>query len=1417
MPFVQLNRTFDDVSDEREVSSLAQYMLEEYHGVTTWERLLESRVIVVLAEGRAGKTEECKEQVKRINLEGGFAFFLELRDVAQHGFVNTLSSDQEDELKAWLEGDDEAVFFLDSVDECKLANQSLSAGLRSFAKSIKGAEKRTRVVITSRIIDWDWKQDSNAVKTLLQQLILEKSEDKGGNPVGNAGLDALETTNDSSKVFRIVGLHPLDRNRIKGFCKSRKLDDTEAFIKAIEQKGAWDLASRPMELDNLIGVWRRTGRVGTYGDLIKEHISEGLREENVHHRRATGIPQYKALQGAKALAAGLTFTKASGLLLSDAPDIVKERDDILEPKGILHDWNDQEIDALLDKPLFGELALGRIRLHRTIQEYLTAEWLFDLLATPGGRRAVNDLLFVKKFGVRVIPPTVNAIAGWIGGWDDRVRDLILEIEPENLITQGDPSLLDASVRSSVLVLFAKKFEGRDETGLSFDISALRRFKADDIEDTVLHLLDEYGNHEDIRELLLRIIWAQQLPGCAEAAIPFSKISRGNRYSQWLSIRIVAEAGNSEQKDEIYKTLMSDLERYDETVIGVFFEGYFPEWITINDVVTILHETGAPDKYHAGGLSYHLEQSINSLVQSDDALALLKVFVQMAQETPFLEVGSKMKISERFSWLEPIIKLLISRLLEILPPPELCNELLLEALDLTLRFRRLNIDEYGSLRKVDLNSQLNTKPALKKAHIWYQVEKKRVRLKEKGEELTRLWRVFLKYDLSVTDTDWLLEEVKSQKNDLYRRLAFDGLCEYRDSEGGLSTDQLSALAQKFPSLQSVLNDWTRPIKHDPEDLKWKLKARERERQEAEDEAGWKKEFRENIDKIRNLACFWEHNLSHIAQRYGTKESSSYGVKSTTEIVDSLGMEVSQAFEEGARKFWRLVTPLLECEYRSNKFGPMEVVGLSGLNLEALDDGWPASLSPEEAQIACRFSLIEMNGFPDWFPSLLKQFSKEIEPIVMKQIRADLALPDDDALPHTILNTLSYAHASVKCYFTPLIEKEILKNTPPNKRVLSSVLDILFDWDDLNVSALAGLARSRFSAEKDINGAVTWMAIWLNLDSLPAIGGLKKHLKSLGDEEQDQFVINVANRLSGGMDRTSQRKDASYLKLEALKEFIPLVYRHVRPEDDVEHRGSYSPDARDKAESFRGNLLGSLSQIPGKEAYKQILDLSELPQFQSRPHRLEVIAFNKLVQEADTPPWSSEMVREFPKSYFKTPSTPDELFVQGVRCLEDIKSELEDGDTSARSLWAKIEKESEVQVLLARQLRDLGAQRFVQVREEEVINGKFPDIRLHRPEFEGPTSIEVKIADNWSLKQLHAGLSTQLVGQYLRDAKSRHGIYLLVYRGDKKKWQAIDSKERLTFEGVLSDLQDLAKKMLKENQDVDCLEVIAINLSEPIEGE
>ena len=68
----------------------------------------------------------------------------------------------------------------------------------------------------------------------------------------------------------------------------------------------------------------------------------------------------------------------------------------------------------------------------------------------------------------------------------------------------------------------------------------------------------------------------------------------------------------------------------------------------------------------------------------------------------------------------------------------------------------------------------------------------------------------------------------------------------------------------------------------------------------------------------------------------------------------------------------------------------VFGLAGLAIDAREtEGWAANLTEAEAEVAVRYALRELNGFPFWFGDLFAAFPDLIARLTLAEVRWKLA--------------------------------------------------------------------------------------------------------------------------------------------------------------------------------------------------------------------------------------------------------------------------------------------------------------------------------------------------------------------------------------------------------------------------------------------
>ena len=494
--------------------------------------------------------------------------------------------------------------------------------------------------------------------------------------------------------------------------------------------------------------------------------------------------------------------------------------------------------------------------------------------------------------------------------------------------------------------------------------------------------------------------------------------------------------------------------------------------------------------------------------------------------------------------------------------------------------------------------------------------------------------------------------------------------------------------------------------------------------------------------------------------------------------------------------------------SRTITPALMVGLSGLAMEAnSDETWAAQLTDSEAEIATRYALRELNDFPVWFPSLLQAKPEPARKVLREEIEWECSAFPPDSVSLYILEKLRSTRLQIGNELRDDITDILTTKTDILVKPLENALAIVLkDSAPLRQTFRGTVARQaeRVSSEQQ---KVLWLSALLCLEAERALDIMEPWVNSGTKQDGERRTSLIINHLWGRDTGSFNSEQCSYERLDCLSRLLEIVHFHVRPEEDIQHSGVYSPGSRDNAQDAREHFLQLLCEIPGKPTYDTLVRLSGSPPLENFKDRLLNLAERRAEADADFGAWPPEQVAEFGRDAERSPETQKALFEIAVSRLDDIRFSFEEGDDSEASLWRKAEDELELRRAIASRLMLVSRNRYTTGSEEEFADKSRTDIRLHNPKVDARIPIEIKIAGKWSANELRERMENQLVGQYLREA--HYGIFLLVNRGaegDKKYWRP---GKKLSFSTLIQWLRDESGTLLNEH--VQGVEVIGIDLT------
>lgn len=347
---------------------------------------------------------------------------------------------------------------------------------------------------------------------------------------------------------------------------------------------------------------------------------------------------------------------------------------------------------------------------------------------------------------------------------------------------------------------------------------------------------------------------------------------------------------------------------------------------------------------------------------------------------------------------------------------------------------------------------------------------------------------------------------------------------------------------------------------------------------------------------------------------------------------------------------------------------------------------------------------------------------------------------------------------------------------------------------------------------------WFSTWIATEPSTAIPALNSVLSTITDlDDQINITMAVATGVFGRRGGRSTIVRCAHKTPEYLKTLNLLYHKYITVDADINraHGGAYTPTLRDDAQDARDSTLSLLSQLPGKHAYLALLELANKHPIEYTRLRLDQMAKERAAQDADLNAWSARQFLEFCEFQETVPTSHAELFHFAQSRLTDLKHILEQGDNSDARLLVGNADERIVRNYIGGWCRDRAQERYHIVQEEELADAKRPDMRFLGINFDAPVPVELKIADKWGGRALFERLKNQLCGDYLRDKRSKRGIFLLVYKGEKAYW-TLPKGTHVNFVKLITALQQEWRDCAHHFPEVEDIAVIGIDLTTRIKA-
>ena len=1448
MNFINLQRQFHDLKegceldDTERLVALSEYEFGDSFG---WSKMLESKRVVLLAEAGSGKTQEMKQQAKRLVEDGEFGFFVPLDELDQESVVGILSPPEVQSFERWkANGQDTAWFFLDALDELKLVGGKLRRALNRLSRELSGLLDRARVIVSCRPSDWRYVVDLDTVKSMLStpprssKALFHPSEEAFVQPLREDHEYPLTFTEDDGRAtdgegVRIVRMLPLNGKQIKLFAEASGVNDAESFLDAVNQEDALTFARRPLDLCDLITAWANSGCLGSRARQHEGNVEAKLKDHPDRPDRGV-LPDSRARLGAERLALALALTRQRTIRSPEQAVGTEVTDGVLDGAGILIDWTEEERQTLLRRALFDPATYGRLRFHhRSIQEYLAACRLWRLREEGMTTKALFRLLFAERFGYSymLVIPSMRPITAWLALWDDAVRQELIQREPETLISYGDPAAVPLSARKNLIRIFFAQYSQNKEFAPRFFADDVRRLSHPELGPVIRECWRAGPANHDVQGFLLQLIWLGPVRDCGDLAYLAARNAHWADGNRIAAIRALLACGCKEKVRDLANEMLTHPENWPAEIVFAVASDLFPEIIGAEGIATLIEKRSLVSGQAVRNFDWHLRQIVGSVdPKSEQAANLREKFVDLIWNGRE-EQQELHKIRSKYGCLSPALSILCERQLTVASGKP--SEEMIRACVIASRFEDRGAVEGYQVRR--LRKRFNTSSNWRDGAFWAELglmdelipsDDPRLRLRYAQVDS-------LLGSIDIADRPWLETALEDESWPTRRIVALYALIQIWRAEGQ-DLSELETIQSKLEgnaSLERILTECTTPSERDEElerlQREWREEKRVSQDQEArrlDDAIKWRADMladpadsftTENRRATMHNICQWLTAAKRGRNRYGLWDKEA--------LTEAFGPEVVDLAESAFRESWRNTVPVVWSARPADERGGTPytwIYGLQGLMAEASTPGWTYALSSTEARTAAVYATIELNDFADFIADLTKSHPQEVEAVIGEEVSAELKVGGFHGHLSTLQN-LAHADSELKQLVVPRLIVELVSwpedfaddTAPKWASHLSLVLRILHSArEETDRQTVAQVCSSRFMDSPAAPLALDWLSGLFRFDAARGTEVLIRHVAG-GDYSGSQEWATTAYSTLFGRDSTVNFEViAPDQRAYLLGRLIRQAYEVIRPEQDETHEGVYAPNARDDAEMARNFLLNWLRDTPGAETCRVLLKLAEEEDFIQVSERLRSLARERAATDAEFPPFGVEDVLELESRYESPAHDRDGLFTVMMDRLEDIAHDLAHDDFSDRKTLWRIEHEPEMQRTLARRIREKANAVYEVTREEEVADQNRTDIRLLARNCGQKAVVELKMADRWTYKELEVALEEQLVTKYLRHSSCRAGCLLLVYRGKKNYWRPPETRNRLRFPELIGTLKETAQAIEAQSQYDVRITVFGIDLSD-----
>ena len=1018
---VPLTRQFSPVPRSESDSDVQDFRtLLGYSDSVTWAEVDKGYRSVILAEAGAGKTFELDARARQLEREGCHAFFIRIEDIDE-AFEQAFEVGSADSFERWLDSQDNAWFYLDSVDEARLESpRAFEKAIRRFSAKINSAQQRAHVCISSRPYAWRPKSDCE----LIQQYLpfaepVKERPNEDGDPFG-----PTQRAEEGPKVYF---LQPLKEDDVRFFASHRSARNVDSLIQALMRTNLMALAGRPFDLDGILRKWADDEALGSRSELLRHNVESRLKEIDPNQARRRPLNLRKAREGARTLAAAVVLTGEPGIRV---PDSVQQRTGI-DAEAVLAHWSPGDVQTLLERGVFDDVIYGAVRFrHREVRELLAAEWFRDLLQMGQSRNAVEALFFKEQYGEQIISPRLRVVLPWLILEDDRIRSRALEILPEVAVEGGDPARLPLPERKKILADIVGRIVRGEDDNTARDISAIARIAQPDLTSQALALIHQHSDNDDAIFFLGRLVWQGEMSDCVAPLLVVATDPARDVYARIGAARAVMTCGADTQQSTLWNDLLNGDEVIPHRLLAELVVNAPVDVGTVGILLESFSRLPPYDRYKQKILTQALHAFVDRLPSPNRAISayplvtLVRGLHVILARAPYIR-RLNFRVSQEFAWLlgpaiRAVERLVVTRTEAAMQDPAMSIMLNRPA----VRYWR----EGGSREyKNQLVTLVPAWPKLNDAMFWRSVATERSQLVDETKVLTDVRDVlWLDHywsfgpDSFTRVLDWVRTRELADDRLVALSLAFH-IYDAQTEKPVEWLGKLHAAVKGEAALEARLDELLNPAVSE-EVRAWNEREAEEDRELERERLEYEQARSHRIARLKadpevvrsppglKLGQLsGDHNWLLRQVEGDEPQPDSVRGASWRTLIDEFGHDVAAAYRDAAMAHWRHCKPGLRSEGAETKHRHHSLTfGLVGLQIEATElDSFPTHLCDSEVDLALRYIIYERNGFPSWLESMYRVHTHAVMEFIQAELFWELAHTESEhRMPYMLQDLACY---------------------------------------------------------------------------------------------------------------------------------------------------------------------------------------------------------------------------------------------------------------------------------------------------------------------------------------------------------------------------------------------------------------------------